>query len=820
MNILKYLDFIHGKYLPSKRKKLAHKLLTILDNTYQKKSTRLELINLGLTKIPDIVFSFKHLKSIDLSDNYIKLIPHKILNLSKLQTISIRNNHLEKIVDFSKFPRLKKLYLGGNKFSEINSFSFPNSLEELQLSNCMLVIFPTEILKLNHLKLLWLTRNKISKIPSTINKLTKLRKIYLQGNYLNNIPEEIFDLQNLKGIYLEQNPMNEVPIYDWKGNRFQVLYMYFKNLGDSEIVNYKGKIILLGKGEVGKTTLADGIRYTPYIIYNETLPTEGIRIIPINKIKIKNNEQIRKSKSLSKISTPKTFFELKIWDFGSQEIQHNIHHFFLTDNALYLLLWTVRSEENKYAYFKRWLNLIRTYAGKNCQVILVQSKVDMFKESIDRESLKKEFSQLVDFAEVSTKTNFGFAGDTGLINIIRKELFKVKGIGEKIPLAWDAVKNSLENNQENHIKYQEFVNTCERYGIKDEEQQKLVRDWLHQIGSILFFDKSRQLRKIVILNPEWLVQVVYKLILNNQEDITANGGMFTEEYLDKLVEDDNEEIVLLLMQEFGLCFKVGKESYIIPHLLPLEMPEKAKSYKFSKKDSLVYEYNYSLIPPGVLPLFISKMYERERIKDKLYWRRGVILSWNNTMAKVVHELFPKTNNDVIRIEIRGDEADKFFLLINEEIQQLTKDGQLLEINIPCTNAGICRRPSNPSMINKRDLERMKKNKVLYAQCRNCFSNISVESLLNPKSHQKNVDYKDYLRELLSLNKLKDFFTQINLLYPNSLLSKELILLSSRFHELQDKKFNHTESTENLNLQKNKLIKNCLDFLEEWQPENF
>ena len=793
------------------------------------KSINLRLIRLGLTKIPEIIFEMKHLKSLDLSGNLITDLPVEIFKLEKLKTLVIRNNKLKCDFDFSSFKHLKKLYLAGNYVNPTYKFSFPKTLEELQLSHCNLSMIPSAVFNLENLKSFWFTNNDLTAIPAEIGQLQNLKNCYFQGNKLDEIPDSIFEIPNLKGIYLEGNPMKTVPIYKWKGNQYSALKVYYKNLDGSEIINYKGKIILLGKGDVGKTTIARNLYSEAYkeldndlktkIIQSETIeemfrplnnnsgPTVGIEIRPFDSLLVDKNDDSEER------------FELKTWDFGGQEIQHNIHHLFLTDNALFLLVWTVRNEENKYAYFKRWLNLIQTYAGENCQVILVLNKADEMKESIDRETLKIKFPQLVDFAEISAEKKTGFNGDKGLLEIIRNQLHLVEGIGKKIPLSWNMIKDTLENRPEKYISYIDFLAVCDGLNVKDEAQQNLVRDWLRNIGSILFYDTDWRLKRTVILKPDWLVDVIYKLIVDNEEKITLNKGVITDEDLEGLIEID-EDIVLQLMKEFDLCFQVGKNKYIIPHLLPLETPTKANNLKFPKKESLQFEYVFSSVIPGMVPILISKMFDKGYLKNKIYWRRGCVLDYKDgTVAKIVHELFPETNNDVIRLSIKGAKAAEFVIILKEEIDHLTKDGQLLSINVPCTNSGHCQHDT-PSKVSLEQLERMQKQKVSNLQCRQCFKNISVKNLLENKlSKGFDMDFES-LRKLLTKQEFKLFFRQLDLLEISGLLTVELTNLQARHNKLYSKQAKDTITDSEFNIQNNKITESCLSFLNQLKDEDY
>src|SRR5205823_5260439 len=66
--------------------------------------------------------------------------------------------------------------------------------------------------------------------------------------------------------------------------------------------------------------------------------------------------------------------ELFAWDFGGQQIYHATHQFFLTDQALYLLVWNARTEY-KQGRLGYWLDAIRARAPHS-PILLVATHLD------------------------------------------------------------------------------------------------------------------------------------------------------------------------------------------------------------------------------------------------------------------------------------------------------------------------------------------------------------------------------------------------------------------------------------------------------------
>lgn len=146
--------------------------------------TELNLINLGLEKIPDVIGQFDRLKRADLRGNKLKQLPVAFAELKNLRELVLRTNRFE----------------GG-----ITAISNNLSLQYLDLSENRLNAIGEEIVSLQHLNWLFLSNNFIADLPEEFVNLSNLEKLELSGNAFTGIPAVLGKLKNLQALNLSEN---------------------------------------------------------------------------------------------------------------------------------------------------------------------------------------------------------------------------------------------------------------------------------------------------------------------------------------------------------------------------------------------------------------------------------------------------------------------------------------------------------------------------------------------------------------------------------------------------------------------------------------
>lgn len=114
------------------------------------------------------------------------------------------------------FQGFEKISLSKEQFTDIPSFIFesfwvPRYLKELSLQECGLESVTENIVNLNHLEYINLSRNNIAKLPDFLGSMNNLEIFDLSYNQLSELPPSIKDLKKLQELNLIENKFTSFP---------------------------------------------------------------------------------------------------------------------------------------------------------------------------------------------------------------------------------------------------------------------------------------------------------------------------------------------------------------------------------------------------------------------------------------------------------------------------------------------------------------------------------------------------------------------------------------------------------------------------------
>jgi small GTP-binding protein len=549
-------------------------------------------------------------------------------------------------------------------------------------------------------------------------------------------------LEKLTRLNLDENPIAEPPLEVVKEG-IEAIRQYFKQI-ETEGIDYlyEAKLLIVGEGGAGKTTLANKIINPNYKLCEED-STKGIEVLHWAFPRSDGNQ-----------------FNVNIWDFGGQEIYHSTHQYFLTKRSLYLLVADTRKEDTDFYY---WLNVIELLSDNSPILIIKNEKQDRQREISNQ--LRSEFENFKEAIPTNLANNRNLPA---ILTACKYHLSQLPHIGQTLPKTWVKVRHALENDPRNHISLNEYLQICKDNGFKERKDALQLSDYLHDLGICLHFqdDEISPLYQIVILKPKWGTDAAYAVLDNPK--VMRNFGRFSNKELAQIWSADEyagmHSGLLELMKRFQLCYEIPptisqrKGIYIAPQLLTENQPK----YAWNESENLILRYTYDFMPKGLVRQFIVAMHES--IEAQIVWRSGVIIhkrEYANTRAEVI-ENYGKRE---IKIRVSGKNKRDLLTIVTHELDKIHNSYKRLADKyqklIPC-NCNTCKGSQDPHFYEFANLKRRYENRKYTVECDISYEDVDVLGLIDDigaisqlQDSRKKTDPKyavDYdVKERLNLN---------------------------------------------------------------------
>lgn len=499
------------------------------------------------------------------------------------------------------------------------------------------------------------------------------------------------EMRNLEWLNIEDNPLT-FPAEEMIKQGQEATLTFLKSfLTQGERDVYEVKMLIVGEGETGKTTLWKKLQDPSYMPDGKEDSTVGIGI--------------KEGWSFSHVDQPDITFFVNLWDFGGQEIQYMTHQFFLTRRSFYVLLADGRREVANFAYWFKIINLLGCEEKQEKKlpvlVVLNEKGNSIAKMPYDPTKVKSEFSRLdihrreVDFAKRDGRFS-------ALVDSIKDFLcHHLEHLPIKMPSYWDNVRKKLYILREssNHISWTDFETLCKEEKMEDPKEMVSLSQLLHDLGVILHFQEDIQLRDFIVLKPEWAANAVYEVF--RHKEVADQQGRFVQQLLAEVwteggysVREQGHLLNLMLKDNLEVCFpteEAGKTLFIAPQLLtevrPTFMWEPGVS-------ALRHIYQYPFMPKGLIGRLIvrlNKYLVSGEDQKKVLWEKGMLLKdEQDTCHALVQETTNKaTGGTIIQMEIIGtDTEDRRNLLrdIRRELDHIHNQSfpsLKFEEQIPC-----------------------------------------------------------------------------------------------------------------------------------------
>jgi internalin A len=583
---------------------------------YGANTSPLNLGRLGLKKLPDTIRKLQGLEVLIVRSNALTKIPEWVGQLTELKYLTFTGNRLTEIPDFiSGLTKLKFLGWGGNNLREVpDSIGALTSLRNMNLSD-----------------------NKLEYIPVTL-KNVPLKSISLSRNYGLGVPHSIID----------------------RRNGLPALRYYFETLAGNSQPLQELKLLLVGRGKAGKTSLIK--RLADEQPDEQESETHSISIRPIE------------------FDCPKGKVKSRVWDFGGQEILHSTHQFFLTERSLYLLVLEPRTG-NAQRDAEYWLKLIETQ-GKGSPVIVALNYSHNRIWQVDQVKLKRKFPFIVNF--VSTDAMYGDGLHELKQLIINTVNNNMPDVWFRFPDHWRIIKDTVAGMKDNFLTYRQYSALCKKLGERRPEAQAALAEILHWLGLALYFGNDPRLHDTRVLNPGWVTGGVYAVIRSNMVE-QKDGQLALADMPEVLCEAEEKKVIktadypktthrfiLELMKAFQLCYANsdtdGKRvRFLVPELLPEFEPKMNEAWD---KAPVRLRYKYEILSPGLLSRFIVQTHGLS--ENEPHWRHGVVLKHADAKALIREE----ADRNELQVFITGLDEDARMALVamvRRELELLNED---------------------------------------------------------------------------------------------------------------------------------------------------
>ncbi|HJQ25488.1 MAG TPA: COR domain-containing protein [Blastocatellia bacterium] len=660
------------------------KVLNLIERAAKERWTEFNLIDNHLTSVPPEIAKLRSLTSLFLWNNQLASLPPEIAELTSLTSLILRKNQLASLPpEIAKLTSLTSLVLSNNQLkglppeiaqlTNLTSLwidsnqltSLPReisnliNLTSLILNNNQLTSLPPEITRLIKLTILKLSNNKLVSLPAEIDSLTQLANLDLSHNLLTSVPPEITKLSKLTYLDLSHNlltsvlpeitKLSKLAYLDLSGNALPIspetlanpndvkaIFAALTGLISGEQLN-EAKMLVVGDGKVGKSSVVERLLYDTFNPQNET--TLGVDIN--DEMKIVQSEVKGEGEPI----------KLNIWDFGGQEIQHSTHQFFLTTRSLYLLVMDARKGDqlNNIEY---WLKLIESFGGDS-PIIIVINQIDQLKGqrplNLDRKSLQAKY-HIRDFVETSCATGEGMPA---LKTAIARAVGQMTHVRDIWPREWLAVKRRLREMRADYIPIEKYIEICGEENLDDEDLQQSLLGLLHDLGVVIRLSGDTE-----VLNPRWVTQGVYGVLtsayvikrhgqfdLNNMGEILAGLPDANVRY-----PPHTHRRLIDVMRHFELCFEfTDRRSH---YLIPQHLDDNELDIPWDDAEALKFQYHYEILPNAIISRFIVRM--NQYIRQQYYWKNGIFLHDGENRARIKADLIDRK----IFISVTGKEKSR------------------------------------------------------------------------------------------------------------------------------------------------------------------
>ncbi|MCX5069853.1 ADP-ribosylation factor-like protein [Micromonospora lupini] len=677
--------------------------------------TRLDINRNQLSALPDAVASWTALTQLDLDHNNVSALPDAVASWTALTRLDMDENQLEALPDaVAAWARLDVLYLDGNRITALpDAVAAWTSLDELSLSDNQLTVLPDAVAAWASLTTLYLDRNQLTALPDAVAAWTSLYELNLDGNRITALPDAVAAWTSLTELYLGGNRLTALPdaVAAWTsiaelnldGNELtalpdaigrlgtlrtlvvddnplppeilaaavegtKALLAFLADVASEGISISEAKLLFVGAGEAGKSSLLGALRGEPW---RDRHQTQGMEIKPLV------------------VSHAGREITLNGWDFGGQQAYQPAHQLFFSAPAVYVVVWKPRPGVAA-GMVESWIAMI-AHRAPDARVLVVASHggPSSRADAIDEQHLKQRFGDLiVGFHEVDS------AIPDDRLEALRDAIAVAAGtlphVHRNYPASWQRTIEVVTADGQQVIDYRDYEAVAAAQGLNDFQARTLASN-AHHLGKWIYYADDDALAAFVILQPDWL-NVAIAAVLDSRDAVDALG-LVPHRMLGSLwnaaqapdgtlYTRDQQRLFLALMGRFELTYQVSLDAApepvsLIAQLVPAAQPDLRRAWtEFRTGDREYLEVcRISEGPAGgiVIPdalmyrLIVRLHHQRYTEPDSLqgvHWQQGMVLQ----SRYGARALLTVRAGVGVQVQVRGPDAVTYLRQVTDEIR--------------------------------------------------------------------------------------------------------------------------------------------------------
>lgn len=398
---------------------------------------------------------------------------------------------------------------------------------------------------------------------------------------------------------------------EWAEGEFNYVTEHLRNALDQDktavakcVVNVEDDLVLVEAIEIGKDDFVAQVVDVKEVNSANTINGEAANVrIDEEEIKRYQKEIVLLAKKEKEDLTG-----FSIWDFGGLHAFHNMHHMFMTKFGCYLTVFDAQkllgatTREATLENLKFWLFNKKLHApdspvfvvGTHCQGLdsdaLQQIDDILIERLLDVASFGEIFNEESCFFAIDNSTGQG-------VDELRTKIEQLVAgsdyVREKVPISYLRLLDLYAGSTSNYVT-RDYKEAGERCGLSKKEL-KMALSFLNQRGLISYLTEPDELSKVIVLNPQWLLEGITNLIFDPKEQtapaFSAKFGRKYRKYLETQVipaemvrdiwtkanySEEEQDFFLNVMQKTLLMCKynfVSKPSYLVPSLLRPSNPK-------------------------------------------------------------------------------------------------------------------------------------------------------------------------------------------------------------------------------------------------------